>query len=338
MRIFRGYVAATILMSLLGAGPVHAAVIKIATLSPDGSAWMEKMRAGGEEVAEKTGGAVTFKFYPGGVMGDDKAVLRKIRLGQLQGGAVVSGSLAEVFPDNQVYCLPMVFESFEQAAYVRERMDPVITRGIEDGGYVVLGMAGGGFAYVMGQSPVTGIEDLRRRKLWAPENDEFSREVILAYEASPIPLSIADVLAGLQTSLIDTVASSPVAAIALQWHTQVKYVTDIPLMYVYGILMLDKRAFEKLSPEEQIIVKDVMGRVFREIEQQNQDDNDKALAAIAKQGVEFIDVPEAALVKWRQVAGTVAARQVEKNRLSQGIVDRLEETLADYRKEDCRDE
>jgi TRAP-type C4-dicarboxylate transport system substrate-binding protein len=297
---------------------------------------MEKMRAGGEEVAQKTGGAVKFKFYPGGVMGDDKAVLRKIRLGQLQGGAVVSGSLSEVFPDNQVYCLPMVFESFEQAAYVRERLDPIIAQGIEDGGYVVLGMAGGGFAYIMGKSPVASVEELGRRKLWAPENDEFSLEVILAYKANPIPLSIADVLAGLQTSLIDTVATSPVAAIALQWHTQVKYVTDIPLMYVYGILMLDKRTFGKLTPEQQAIVQEVMGRVFREIEAQNLDDNDKALAAIEKQGVEFLKVPAAQLETWQTVADTVAARLVDRNRLSQEIVDRLEETLADYDREKCR--
>lgn len=338
MRKAGGIAAAIILMLLSVAGPAGAAVIKIATLSPDGSAWMEKMRAGGEEVAEKTKGAVKFKFYPGGVMGDDQAVLRKIRLGQLQGGAVVSGSLAEVFPDNQVYCLPLVFDSFEQVAYVRERMDPIIVQGIGDGGYVVLGMAGGGFAYIMGKSPVTSVEELRRRKLWAPENDEFSLEVILAYQANPIPLSIADVLTGLQTSLIDTVATSPVAAIALQWHTQVKYVTDIPLLYVYGILMLDKRAFDKLTPEQQTIVQEVMGRVFREIEQQNLDDNDKALAAIKKQGVEFLEVPEAQLEKWREVAGTVAHRLVEKKRLSQGIVDRLEETLADYRRENTRGE
>jgi TRAP-type C4-dicarboxylate transport system substrate-binding protein len=338
MRIISGIVAATLFMLLLGTGSAHALVIKIATLSPDGSAWMEKMRAGGEEVAQKTDGAVKFKFYPGGVMGDDKAVLRKIRLGQLQGGAVVSGSLAEAYPDTQVYCLPLVFESFDQAAYVRERMDPVIAGGIEESGYVVLGMAGGGFAHIMSRTPVTSVEELGLRKLWAPENDEFSLEVILAYGANPIPLSIADVLAGLQTSLIDTIASSPVAAIALQWHTQVKYVTDIPLMYVYGILMLDKRTFEKLTPEQQTIVRDVMGRVFREIEQRNLADNDKALAAIEKQGVEFLSVPEAELMEWRQAADAAATRMVEKNRLSQGVVDKLEQILEDYRKENLPNE
>lgn len=332
MRNFKRFAAMALAALLWGAGPAGAVVIKIATISPDGSAWMEMMRRGGDEVAEKTGGAVTFKFYPGGVMGDDQAVLRKIRLGQLQGGAVVSGSLSEVFPDNQVYCLPLVFDSFEQVKRIRDRMDPIITQGIENGGYVVLGMAGGGFAYVMSQSPVTSVEELRRRKLWAPDNDEFSLEIIKAYGASPIPLSIADVLAGLQTTLIDTVATSPVGAIALQWHTQIKYVTDIPLLYVYGILMLDKRVYDKLPSEHQTVVREVMGRVFREIEQQNLDDNDKALAAIKKQGVEFLSVSEADLEKWRQVAATVADRLVEKNRLSRSIVDTLEKNLSESRK------
>ena len=338
MRVFKGLAAAVLATLLWGGGPAGAVVIKIATISPDGSAWMEMMRRGGDEVTEKTGGAVKFKFYPGGVMGDDQAVLRKIRLGQLQGGAVVSGSLAEVFPDNQVYCLPLVFDSFEQVAYVRKRMDPIIIQGLEDGGYIVLGMAGGGFAYIMSQSPVTSVETLQRRKLWVPENDEFSMEIIKAYGANPIPLSMADVLAGLQTSLIDTVATSPVAAIALQWQTQIKYLTDIPLLYVYGILMLDKRTYDKLPPEHQTVVREVMGRVFREIEQQNLDDNDKALAAIKKQGVEFLSIPEADLKKWREVAATVADRLVEKHRLSRSIVDTLEKNLADYRKTHANDE
>jgi len=199
-------------------------------------------------------------------------------------------------------------------------------------------MAGGGFAYIMSQSPVTSVETLRRRKLWVPENDEFSLEIIQAYGANPIPLSIADVLAGLQTTLIDTVATSPVGAIALQWHTQVKYLTDIPLLYIYGIFMLDKRTYDKLSPEHQTVVREVMGRVFREIEQQNLDDNDKALAAIKKQGVEFLSVPEADIETWRAVAATVADRLVEKNRLSRSIVDTLENTLADYRKTHAKDE
>ena len=53
-------------------GPAAATTFKIATLSPDGSIWMKLLREGAAEISERTGDRVSFKFYPGGVMGDDK--------------------------------------------------------------------------------------------------------------------------------------------------------------------------------------------------------------------------------------------------------------------------
>ena len=278
----------------------HAVTFKIATLSPEGSFWMQKMREGAQQVTEETGNAVQFKFYPGGVMGDDQVVLRKIRLGQLQGGAVVSGSLASVYPDNQVYNLPIAFKTYEEVDYVRQKMDPVIQKGIEDNGLVVLGIAEGGFAYVMSREPVRSVADLIQQKMWIPDNDLTSLETVRTFGVSPIPLSIADVRAGLQTGLINTVTTSPIAAIALQWHTQVKYLTETPLLYIYGVLAVDDRAFQKLSAEQQMVVRDVMGRAFSEIDRQNRIDNVKALQALKDQGIEFVAPTEAARAEFQQ--------------------------------------
>jgi TRAP-type transport system periplasmic protein len=313
-------------------GWARAVTLKIATLSPEGSFWMEKMREGANEILKKTNNQVEFKFYPGGVMGDDRVVLRKIRLGQLQGGAVVSGSLASVYPDNQVYNLPFIFKSYEEVDSVRLKMDPVIKKGLEDSGFVVLGLAEGGFAYVMSQEPIRTIEDLQKQKMWIPDNDETSLETLRTFDVSPIPLSIADVRAGLQTGLINTVATSPIAAIALQWHTQVKYLTDIPLLYIYGILAVDRTAFLKLSPEEQQTVREVMGKAFNEIDHQNRIDNVKALDALGKQGITFIKLSAEALTQWETKSGTVSKRLVEKGKLTRDIVNMVENCLSDYRK------
>ncbi len=91
------------------AAPAQAVVLKVATLTPDGSSWMRKMRAGAEEVAQATDQRVRFKFYPGGVMGNDRAVLRKIRAGQLHGGAFSGGTLTGYYSDIQIYSLPLTF-------------------------------------------------------------------------------------------------------------------------------------------------------------------------------------------------------------------------------------
>ena len=75
--------------SVGASGPVRADEIKLATIAPDGSEWMREMRSGAERVRELTDGRVEIRFYPGGVMGNDAQVLRRIRIGQLHDGEVL---------------------------------------------------------------------------------------------------------------------------------------------------------------------------------------------------------------------------------------------------------
>ncbi|MFC1811559.1 TRAP transporter substrate-binding protein DctP [Thermodesulfobacteriota bacterium] len=312
-------------------GRSHALVLKIATLSPDGSSWMKEMRKGAMEVAQKTDSRVRFKFYPGGIMGDDKTVLRKIRFGQLHGGAVVSNSLTHSFSDNQIYNLPMIFQSFEEVDYVRERMDGLIIEGFKKNGFITFGLAEGGFAYMMSNSPLQTLVDLRKQKVWIPENDSTALETVRAFGVTPIPLSIADVRTGLQTGLIDTVTTSPIGAIALQWHTQVKYLMDNPLMYIYAVLALDRKAFNNISPDDQNIVTRVMGAVFRKIDQQNREDNVKALEVLRRQNIQFVKLTAESREEWTAKASLVAGRLIEAGALSREIVSTLEKYLNEYR-------
>ncbi|HAY40159.1 MAG TPA: C4-dicarboxylate ABC transporter [Desulfobacteraceae bacterium] len=312
-------------------GQAQAIQIKIATISPEGSVWMEKMREGAEELARKTNNRVEIKFYSGGVMGDDKAVLRKIRIGQLQGGAFVSGSLSQFYPDNQIYSLPLFFRSFKEIDYVRGYLDKKIIDGFEKGGFVIFGIAEGGFAYVMSTVPIHTVEDMRQQKVWIPDNDSMILEAIKAFDITPIPLSIADVRAGLQTGLINTVTTPPIGALALQWHTQIKYLLDEPFLYIYGVLAVDRKSFKKISPDDQQTFREIMGEVFKSLDRRNREDNIKALETLHKQGIEFIKPSLEALKKWRKDASEVPNRLVKAGRLSQEMVDTLGNLLKEYR-------
>lgn len=325
-------ITATLCILLTTGIRVHAETLKIATLSPEGSVWMEKMRAGAAEVAKKTDQRVNIKYYPGGVMGDDKAVLRKIRIGQLQGGAVVSGSMAQFFPDSQIYTsLPLEFRTFEEIDRVRKPIDPIIIKGFEKNGFAVFGLAGGGFAYILSGAAIRTIEDLRKQKVWVPDNDSIAIDAVKAFDITPIPLSIADVRAGLQSGLINTVATPPVGALALQWHTQVKYLMDLPFLYIYAMLAVDQKAFSKLSPEDQSVTREVMGGVFGEIDRLNREDHVKSLEALRKQGIEFIKPPEEAVKEWYEKSAEVRRRLLENGKLSRDLLTALEKILEEYR-------
>lgn len=316
---------------LLFPGTIQAKRLKIATLSPDGSFWMTRMKQGADEVGRLTEGRVKIKFYPGGVMGDDKAVLRKIRVGQLHGGAFVAGSLAAIYPNIQIYGLPLKFRSFEEVDYVRKQLDPIIAKGLEDGGLIPFGFAEGGFAYTLSTLPVRSVEDMAQRKVWVPDNDSSVLEAVKAFDITPIPLSIADVRAGLQTGLIDTVTTPPIAAVALQWHTQVKYLMDMPFLYVYAVFAVDKKAFSKISPEDQGVVRDTMGQAFRDIGKRNRSDHEEALKVLENQNIEFLKPSDVQLAEWRRRAAEVPELLVRSGQFTQEMVQLLEQHLREFR-------
>lgn len=322
----------TLALTLAPFSAAHAATLKIATISPDGTAWMTRMRAGAAEIEHRTHGRVQLKFYPGGIMGNDQSVLRKIHVGQLQGGAVVAGSLAEVYPDSQVYGFPMLFRSLEEADHVRQRFDPLIVKGLEEHGFVSFGLAEGGFAYMMCQRPLESVRDLKRLKVWIPSGDAVSQAVFDVAGVSPIPLPASDVLTGLQTGLIDTIATPPIVTIALQWHTRVKYLTDAPLSYVTALLIIERKAFEQLATADQAVVREVMGRVFREIDAGNRRDNINAKEALRKQGIVFVTPNPVQLAEWQRIADAARAQLVSRGVYSKDLLEALQNRLDAYRK------
>jgi len=308
-----------------------ATTFKIATISPDGTSIMKVMRSGAAEIEKQTEGRVKFKFYPGGVMGNDDAVFRKIRIGQLNGGALTAGALVPVHPDAQLYSIPFIFHSIEEATWVRERMDDRIKGDLRSGGYQVLGMSTGGFARVFSTVPVASIEDLQGQKVWVPSGDILSERALRNANISPVPLPLSDVYTALQTGLLDTVGTSPSAAIALQWHTRVKYMTDVTLGYLMAYLLVEGKDFDKLSAADQKIVLDTYKPLFAGLDVEAIRDNQSALAALQGQGIESVTPDASELKRWHALAQqTIDDVRDSKQYTAEGLAE-LKRLLAEYR-------
>jgi len=321
-------------LTLLGlALPVPAAELKIATLVPDGTLWMQEMRKGAGEVARRTGGRVNFKFYPGGSMGNDRAVLRKIRAGQLQGGALTGGSLSDIEPNMQLYSLPFLFRSNEEFDYVRSRMDKAFMEGLEKKGFVTFGLGDGGVAFLMSSEKISRVDDLKAQKIWIPEGDDVLRDIFVSLGVSPVPLPLTDVLTGLQTGLISAVGSSAVGAIALQWHTKVKYVTDVPTLYLYGALAVDKKAFDRIAPADQKVLREVMGRVFADLSRQTRLDDRSAREALKKQGIQFVKWPPEDVARLHATTENSLERLGKNGTFDAALLRQIREHLAAYRRQ-----
>ena len=313
--------------------PLQAATLKIATVTPEGSQWMKDMRDSAKEIKERTEGRVQIKYYGGGVMGNDQKVLSRIRIGSLQGGAFTPTALARQYSDLNLYGLPMVFDSEEEAAYVRGRLDRKLMDGLEEAGWVNFGFSAGGFAILMSNERVTELNDLKGKKVWIPEGDTISRQSMGALSLSPVTLPLTDVLTGLQTGLIDIVPMSPIGALVLQWHTKVKYVVEFPLVYTLGFMAIDKRAFNKLSTGDQETVREVMERTYQNFDKVNLVENRAARDALLNTGIESVKVDRAEYDKARALLMESNKSLGEQGMFSNALYEEMLQYIAEYRSE-----
>jgi TRAP-type C4-dicarboxylate transport system substrate-binding protein len=310
------------------ATPTFAATLKISTLSPDGSFWVKKLKEGAAAVKKETNGRVKIKIYPGGVMGADKSVLKKMRFGQLQGTAITNASLNVYYPDIQLYNMVLKFDSLEEVDKAREKLDPVLEEGLLENGIVSLGFAEIGFAYLMSTQRVANLDDLKRLKAWVPENNYVAEAAINALGVSPVPLPIRDVLMGLKTGMVDVVAGSPIGALTLQWHTTVKYFIDLPVIYIFAVLAIDEKAFNKLKPADQEIVRREMGKVIADVDMQNRKDNAEAIETLKKQGVEIITLDKKERQRIKQTIEEANESLMQAGHISPDMVKRLDAVLS----------
>lgn len=330
-RYWRLPVIFTLLMLIFFSGAVAAQTLKLATIAPEGSSWMQQMREGAKNISDRTAGRVTIKLYGGGVQGTARQVQRKMRTGQLHGGAFTPGEMAAFQRDAGLYSLPMLFRNIREVEYVRERMDDELENRLEEAGFISFGFAGGGFAYFMSTQPLSSVEDFSGRKVWTPEGDKLSFAALEDLGIAPISMPITDVLTGLQTDLLDSVAVSPAGALVFQWHTRLKYLTDLPIAYLYAALIIDKKPFSRLSEADQAIVREEFEAVYARFDAEGDEENREAFDALLGTGLELVEPQSDQVPVWRASVLETHEEQAGKGELDAELYQQLTGLLDEFR-------
>lgn len=282
--------------------------IKIATIAPQGSAWMRQFDEMTAEVLEATDGKVLLKAYPGGVLGEEKDVLFKMKVGQVDGGGFLGFGIGKVCPDARALMLPMLFETYEQVDFVFRKMRPYLEKKALANGYVALGWTEVGFSHLFSGVPVRNMQELRGAKPWTIANDRVMGELFRIGKVSAIPIPIGDVLTALQTGLIKTVFSPPLAAVATQWFTRVKYRSDTRLTYSFGGLFVSARSWKKLPAETQAIVSEIAHRHTDELTAKVRKSNTEALDVMAKHGIELVKTDAEGVKELQEIRDKIALK------------------------------
>ncbi len=307
-------VFAALLMTTMLSVDANAETVKLkmASLAPKGSSWANTLEAAGREIKEKTGGEVQFKIYAGGVMGDEGAMVRKMRTGQIAGGALTSVGLGDIEPQLLMLQLPLLFKNEKQLDYVRGKMGPKFKTLMDKKGFKILAWGDVGFNYLFANTPIQTPEDAKKTKMWVWDADPISKEVMKVAGVNATPLGVPDVLPSLSTGVINGFINSPYGAVALQWYTKATYATNFKMAVTIGAIVISNKAWDKIPEKHRAVVAEVAKKHEAKLLKQIRRDNQAAAKTLKKKGIKFVDIAPGSFPKWKKLSDTVRSNLAGK--------------------------
>lgn len=263
---------------------------KFATLVPSDTAWMKQIDQWADEVYQKSNGRLKFKIYPGGVMGDEPDVLRKIRSRQLQGAFFTGYGIGRIYSSARVLEMPFLFKNTDESDYVRDHLMPEIEAGFRYKGFELLGWPEIGSVHFFSKKRIASLKELKTRRIWLWQGDPVGEAFAEVSGVSPVPLSIIDVYTQLSAKhgSIDTVYNSAFGALTMQWHTKLSYATNISMTNAIGALVVSNRFFKKLPDDLQQLLKTTGQKTAVNINHITRRDNEQSIRLLKESGIRFL--------------------------------------------------
>jgi TRAP-type C4-dicarboxylate transport system substrate-binding protein len=264
--------------------------VKLATLAPDGSPWHRILEDMGHEWQQATDGRVRLVIYPGGVAGDDRATLRKIRHGQLQAAGLMNIGLVELDDAFNLFQIPLFFESTEEFFYVLDRLSPLLSKRLEERGFVAVHWGYGGWMYFFSKIPAPTASDLKRLKMYTSAGDDRMVRIWRRNGYNPVVLSATDIMVGLQSGMIDGLPAPPLGALAFQWYRHTPYMLGQGLAPLVGATVVDKRTWAKISEDDRAALLEAARRAAGRLASEIPQKDEEALAEMIMRGLQVIPV------------------------------------------------
>ncbi len=279
-----------VLLMLLWPCPASAekTVIKVALITPEGSAWTQVLNRMADEVSGKTRGEVDFRIYPGGVSGDELDVIRKMQAGLIHAAGFSGVGLGVLLPKIRILEAPLLYKTFAEIDLVKEKLYDEFAGDLEKCGYVLLGFAEAGFVYIFSKTDISGPDWISKSRMWAWKGDPVAETFLKNMGISTFPLPLTDVNMGLETGMIDSFYCPPLGAVAFQWHSKIRYMLDYPVVNSTGALVMKKDIFEKLSSENRAVLKAEARKYCAELIHTTRRDNAEAISLMQASGITLV--------------------------------------------------
>lgn len=295
----------TLLLGLMLAANALAAdkQLKIGTLAPKNSLYHRQLLDVGEAWRTAQGGEAKYTIYPDGSQGGETDMARRMRIGQLQGALLSVVGLREIEPAvTALQNMPLLFKSWEELDYVREKMRAGMEKKFLDKGFVILAWGDAGWVRFFSKEPAASPEDYKKVKFFAWAGESEQQEIMKSLGYHPVPLETSDILPAIQTGMISTVPATPYFALASQIYTTAPYMLDLNWAPIVGALVVTKKAWDEMNPAAREVLKTAGNKAGMQMRAKARQEVDEAVEAMKKRGLKVTKPTPEQAKEWQRLA------------------------------------
>jgi TRAP-type C4-dicarboxylate transport system substrate-binding protein len=282
--------------------------VKMATLVPEGTSWHLILKETAAQWKKISNGRVNLVIFAGGVAGDDTDVVRKMKLGTLQGAVLTAVGVAEL--EKAVYALevPMMYASYDEVYDVLGKMRPRLESAIEKKGFVVLNWADVGWLRHFTKVPVRTPDELKQQKLfaWAGDNDSLEIQKGLGFNVVPLPAT--ELATALQTGLVNAVSTSPQVAVLTQYYNYAKNMTDLYWGLLLGATVIKKDVWDRIPADLHAPLLKAMAEAGAKLQADVRVGGERDVEAMKKRGLNVVAVDPKTREAWARLVESVYPR------------------------------
>ncbi len=302
------YAITCLIVFSLSASVAQAVELKCASLAPVGSTYANNFTQFKKAIESASGGSIKIQLYNGGVMGDEKDMYKKLQIGQLDCAGFTGMGLGYIDPAVRVMELPFLFQNYGQVDNAFNKVGPQLKQRLGSKGFELIGWAHPGFVKIYSKAKIANKKDMAGKKVWVWSGDRIAEGMTKSLGLNAVPLGLPDVLTSLQTGMLDTVYAPELAAIALQWYTKTKFITDLNLSHSMGGLVISNKGMAKLNAQQKQLVRTKGAETMRNLTTQTRSENTKSLQAMLSAGMKKVEVSPAEVTELHQSGAQVATQ------------------------------
>jgi TRAP-type C4-dicarboxylate transport system substrate-binding protein len=284
---------------LLAAPAAHSDVlIKLGTIAPEGSTWHKALLEMGTKWTEASGGKVKVKIFAGGIAGDEGGMVTKMRIGQLQGGAISAIGLHDITPEPQALAVPALIRSYDELDFVMGKVGPDLEKALAAKGFQVLTWSDAGFVYFFSKKPAASPAEMGPQKLFCWSGDPTAEKAWRAAGFNPVVISSTEMVPSLQSGLISAFSTSSILSLSIGWYKYAGNMTDFSWGLLPGAVVVEKKSWDKIPADLQPKLLEIAHQVGDGLRATLRKQAEESKAVMKKGGLNIVEVTPAQKAQW----------------------------------------